>query len=287
LTSPGPYDRRQDRAAQLLAAYPHAAEMLGLYRQVLTRQEPLYEWALGAEGFAAAAATTPTPPIPPIPPALGLDRLPFAELSDPLRTFAGELAGAVPAPLAATAAALEAAPDDTREELLRRTVDQDSLAAAAATIGCEVPHLAFFARAFLQPIAEALAARDPQPVDGAHPTCRRCGWPPQVAVLRDEPEVKGRRYLVCGLCATWWAFPRATCPSCGENDAQKLPLHQSESTAHLRIEECATCKAYLKSVDLRRDGFAVPEVDDVASVELDLWCEERGLWKISRNLLGM
>lgn len=277
MTSPGPYGRRQIRADQLVAAYPHAAEMLGLYRRVLALQEPLYDWVLATEALATRAK----------PPALGLDRLPFAELSDPLRTFAGELAGAVPAALTASAAALVEAPAAALDKLLRHTVGQGSLAADAAALTCAVPHLAFFARAFLQPIAEALATRDPQPPDGGHSTCPRCGWPPQVAVLRDEVEIKGRRYLVCGLCATWWPFPRTTCPGCGESDAEKLPLHESESAHHLRIEECATCKAYLKSVDLRRDGFAVPEVDDVASVELDLWSEQRGLWKISRNLLGL
>jgi FdhE protein len=250
--------------------------MLGLYRRVLALQEPIHRWAVAAFELAAAK-----------PPDLGLDSLPFAELSAPFRTFVGDLAGdALPARLSATAAALTETSEATLAEQLRRTVAQDSLAAGSATLGCEVAQLAFFTRAFLQPLAEALAERDPQQIEGGRSTCPRCGWPPQVAVLRDEPEVLGRRYLVCGLCATWWPFPRTTCAACGESDADKLPLHASASTPHLRVEECATCKAYLKSVDLRRDGFAVPEVDDIASVELDLWCEERGLSKISRNLLG-
>jgi len=251
--------------------------MLGLYRQVLAPQETLYEWVLGASGFEVEAK----------PPALGLDRLPFADLTAPFRTFVGELAPTVPASLSATAAVLAAAPAAALDQLLRGAVEQDSLATDSATLGCEFAHLIFFARAFLQPIAEALAARDPRLVDQGGADCPRCGWPPQVAVLRDEAEVKGRRYLICGLCASWWPYPRTTCPSCGERDAQKLQLHQSDAAPHLRIEECASCKAYLKSVDLRRDGFAVPEVDELASVELDVWSEERGLWKISRNLLGL
>jgi len=251
--------------------------MLGFYRQVLAHQEPLFQWALETDGFAEAAS----------PPALGLDRLPTRTLAVPFRSFVGELAGALPDALKRAAAILGAATDDAIEGLLRRTLDRASLAADAAALECEEAHLAFFARAFLQPIAEALAARDPQLVDLGHAACPRCGWPPQVAVLRDEPETKGRRYLVCGLCASWWPYPRTTCPSCGERDAEKLPLHESEGTPHLRIEERVRCKAYLKSVDLRRDGFAVPEVDELASVELDVWCEERGLWKISRNLLGL
>lgn len=277
MTSPEPYGRRWTRAAQLLESAPHAAELLGFYRQVLALQEPLYAWALEADGFAPPAS----------PPELGLDRLPTDGLRAPFRTFVDELSAVVPQALAGAATALGAAPDAALGTLLGHAALGESLATDAAALDCVEAHAAFFARAFLQPIAEALAARDPRSVDLGHARCPRCGWPPQVSVLRDEPEVKGRRYLVCALCATWWPYPRSTCPNCGEREAEKLPLHESEATPHLRIEECASCKAYLKSVDLRRDGFAVPEVDDLASVELDVWCEERGLWKISRNLLGL
>lgn len=277
MTSPEAYGRRRSRATQLLETSPHAAEMLGFYGRVLARQEPVYEWVLDADLVSVAAP----------PPSLGLDRLPLGELCAPFRAFVGELASFAPEALARGAAALAAAPDPALEGVLGSTLARDSLLAAAASLDGDEPHLAFFGRAFLQPVAEALAARDPRPAELGHATCPRCGWPPQVAVLRDEPEVKGRRYLVCGLCASWWPYPRSTCPNCGERDAEKLPLHASEAAPHLRIEECLSCKAYLKSVDLRRDGFAVPEVDDLASVELDVWCEERGLRKISRNLLGL
>jgi formate dehydrogenase accessory protein FdhE len=282
LTVPDPFSQRQNRAAQLLAAYPHAAEMLGLYRQVLARQEPLYRRVLGSSWPRLGRGDAPAPP------ALGLDRLPFKKLSRPFRDFVAEVAGATPPALAAAGAAIGRAQGAGREELLRRVLGQDELGSLAASLGCEVPHLVFYARAFLQPIAEGLAARDPQAVEGGtHGVCQRCAWPPQVSVLRDEPEIKGRRYLVCSLCATWWIFTRSVCPSCGENDPTKLAFHENEATPYLRIEECTSCKAYIKSVDLRRDGFAVPLVDDLASVELDLWSEERDLWKISRNLLGM
>lgn len=251
--------------------------MLGFYGRVLARQEPLYEWAREADDFSVGAP----------PPSLGLDLLPLGELSAPFRAFVGELAGFVPGALARSATALATAPAPALGEVLGCTIARDSLAAAAAALDSDEAHLSFFGRAFLQPIAEALAAREPMSAELGHAACPRCGWPPQVAVLRDEPEVKGRRYLVCGLCASWWPYPRSTCPNCGERDAEKLPLHESDAARHLRIEECATCKVYLKSVDLRRDGFAVPDVDDLASVELDVWCEEHGLWKISRNLLGL
>jgi formate dehydrogenase maturation protein FdhE len=54
------------------------------------------------------------------------------------------------------------------------------------------------------------------------------------------------------------------------------------------VDECQSCRVYVKTVDLRKDGTAtaVPEVEDFASVELDLWSGERGLEKVRRNLLG-
>ena len=117
--------------------------------------------------------------------------------------------------------------------------------------------------------------------------CPLCGWPPQVAVIRDEPEVKGHRLLVCSLCATSWSFPRSMCPSCGETRAEQLIYYVSDSMSHVRVEECRTCQAYLKSVDLREHGIAAPLVDDLASVELDLWSDDRDLWKIQRNVLSL
>ncbi len=71
------------------------------------------------------------------------------------------------------------------------------------------------------------------------------------------------------------------------NDPAKLSYHESETLPHLRIEECQSCGVYMKSVDLRQLGTAVPLVEDIASVELDIWAQEQGLQKIERNVLGL
>ena len=70
-------------------------------------------------------------------------------------------------------------------------------------------------------------------------------------------------------------------------EPDKLEYHIAESWPHLRVEECRTCRVYLKAVDLRIDGSAHPLVDELASVELDLWAHERGLDKLECNLLGL
>jgi formate dehydrogenase maturation protein FdhE len=55
---------------------------------------------------------------------------------------------------------------------------------------------------------------------------------------------------------------------------------------HLRIEGCSTCNRYLIDVDLGHDARAVPEVDELAALPLDLYAAERGLTKITPNLMG-
>ena len=121
----------------------------------------------------------------------------------------------------------------------------------------------------------------------ARAACPYCGAAPLAAVLRDEPEVKGRRTLLCSLCLTEWTFPRTRCPACAEERAEKRPHHVAESWPHVRLEECGSCRTYVKAIDLRETGLAVPVVDELASVELDLWAVEQGLAKLRTNLLGM
>jgi formate dehydrogenase maturation protein FdhE len=54
----------------------------------------------------------------------------------------------------------------------------------------------------------------------------------------------------------------------------------------LRIQGCESCHAYLVHVDLARDVNAVPEVDELTAIPLDLYAQERGLRKITPNLMG-
>jgi formate dehydrogenase maturation protein FdhE len=43
----------------------------------------------------------------------------------------------------------------------------------------------------------------------------------------------------------------------------------------------------MKTVDLTKDGHAVPLVDELAFIPLDLWASEHGYEKIHPNLLGI
>ena len=89
------------------------------------------------------------------------------------------------------------------------------------------------------------------------------------------------------MCATEWRFRRLTCPHCGEIEVDKLPVHTAESITHVRVDACTTCSRYIKTVDLRKRGDAVPLVDELAAVELDIWAQEQGLTKLRVNVLGL
>ena len=175
-----------------------------------------------------------------------------------------------------------------RTELLLALLTGADFQTGAVAFGSEPAPLAFLARAFLSPVAEALSDLVEVPAGSARTSaCPYCGWPPQVSMLDDEPDTQGNRRLVCAFCAANWTFGRSVCPSCSESGEKGLAFHVDDAAPHVRVEACATCRRYLKSVDLRVSGFAEPLVDDLATPELDLWAAEQGLEKITPNLLGL
>lgn len=275
-----PFGERDRRAALLSEELPHAAELLGLYRAVLVEQATLYGWARSSGWRDTVLARSEEEP------SL-LTELPMRKLQRRFAHFCNSLRRSGTDVLAEAGLSLKRATSVERTELLRLTATRVSSDALAKSLGCEIAPLAFYSRAFLQAVVETLAPSEAPVVAGAPQlSCPYCGWPPQVAILRDEPDVKSRRLLQCALCSASWSFPRLACPGCGEMDSEKLICHEVEARAHLRVEECQTCLGYLKTIDLRQSGLAVPVVDDIASIELDIWATERGLTKICPNLLG-
>lgn len=267
------YKRRRLRADELIGRHPHAEHMLAFYINLMEVQEPIAR--------QAANANWPTGEQ-----QIQLDRLPLDDLLPLFRGLLREVAGFGTHTVRVVARAIEAAVPEFQLRLIQRFLARGTLDDLATALDCLPEQLGFFPRALLQPVTEALA-RNINCTAKPGRECPICRRSPQVTVTRDEAEVKGRRVLVCSLCASEWPYPRTTCPSCGESNPENLAYHVSDSLPHLRIEECTTCKRYLKAVDLRLDGKAIPLVDEVASVELDLWAQERGFEKIERNAVGM
>jgi FdhE protein len=141
----------------------------------------------------------------------------------------------------------------------------------------------FFWRVLMRPYAEHFR----KPHGGkSGSTCPSCGSKPVVGVLRGEGD-GAKRSLICHLCASEWPYRRLICPNCGEEDKERLPVYVAAQIDHSRVEACDSCRTYLKSVCLTKDGFAVPEVEEIATVALNLWADQHGYAKIETNIFGM
>jgi formate dehydrogenase maturation protein FdhE len=152
--------------------------------------------------------------------------------------------------------------------------------------GVENPAALFVIESLLQAFAEHLPHAD-APAAGSLPMrCPRCAALPVAAVLREEGH-SAKRSLLCALCLQEWECLRMVCPACGEQEFDKLAVYTAEQFTHVRIDACDRCHHYIKTIDLSKDGLAVPCVDDIASVSLDLWARERGYTRIKNNVLGM
>jgi FdhE protein len=94
--------------------------------------------------------------------------------------------------------------------------------------------------------------------------------------------------LCCARCSQTWSGPRLRCAACGEADSGRLvSFAAGAQLPHLRADACQTCRSYLVHVDLRRDHEAVPEVDELAALPLDLHAQEQGFRKVVSNLMGI
>ena len=149
----------------------------------------------------------------------------------------------------------------------------------------DAPPLDFFARAARQPVAEASRPADIEAPEGL----TRCSWcrrSPIAGCLKKQGDAQSL-LLVCSLCFGRWSFPRARCPACGQEAEGRLVYYTAAEFPQLRLQACEACRAYLQFVDLDQDPEAIPEVDELAGLPLDLWACEQGYHKLVRNLAGI
>ncbi len=144
----------------------------------------------------------------------------------------------------------------------------------------------FYGRALLQPFGESLAGRGSPDLQSTAARCPFCGAGPVAGILRGEGD-GAKRSLLCSLCSTEWQYRRVVCPNCGEENKDQLPVYVAEDIDYVRVDACDSCRTYIKSVDLTKNGHAVPVVEELATLTLTLWAEENGYRKVETNLLGM
>lgn len=145
----------------------------------------------------------------------------------------------------------------------------------------------YLARAALQPFAVLQREKGAFIGRGEGP-CPFCGGLPWMSSLRGGAELQGSaRLLHCASCWMSWQVSRIKCPACGEEDPDKLPGFSDDKHPGARIEACESCNGYVKSIDLTLDARRVPEVDDLASIALDLWAAEEGFERLEPGLAGL
>ena len=282
---PPQWDRRIRRATELTSTYPFGGEGLRFYARVATFQKSLY-----AEIQKALADTPKISADRPL-----RDELDFFLLLPHFSPFLSVIKQIAPVPLAQAAVQLaEKGPAGWQQAFEDFWHGDPELTAAADISGLAETgdsNKANFsdqllAWIFLQPYAEYLADhREIAIVDGTPSTCPLCGGKPIVGVLRSEGD-GGKKSLICMLCAHEWAFRRIYCPACGEEREPQMAFYSAPEIAHVRVDVCDTCHVYLKSIDLTKTGLAVPVVDELATIPLDLWAREHGYEKLQINLLG-
>lgn len=246
------HDVRIARAERLADQHPEAAPLLNFYVQLARLQEPIFRelQAKGETDLRALLCYFPR-----------LFNLISRDGTDLLKEFANS----------------QLVDSDAQLALLTSMWEGGEAMDAPAR---------FFARVILQPYAEYLASRGDISATGAGPTCPFCNARPVAGVLRGEGD-GGKRWLLCSLCSTEWQYRRVLCPGCGEENKDKLPIYTAVEFPAARVDACDTCHTYIKSIDLTKDGHAVPVVDEIATVALNIWAEERDYVKLETNLLGM
>ena len=270
-TGAAEYDARIRRAERLSSPHSAATEFLEFYKHVASFQKLL------SANIAAAHQVRPSS----VSSSDLRDGLDFAVLLPHFRGYLSVIENY--APPALTEAARQFA-------LLSSDSWIASLEAYSQNAGVFDQQVGAFAqflpRAFLQPYAEFRAALAPRAPQVTTPRlCPLCGSRPVLGVLRPEGD-SGKRFLLCSFCLQEWEFRRILCPTCGEEAEGKLPVYIAEDSPHVRVEACDTCKFYLRTIDLTKDGNAVPLVDDLAAIPHTLWAHEQGYSRLQPNLLG-
>ena len=265
-------DRLQERFEQRAARAEALAEAPSSGREPLRFAAGLFR----AQGRAAAGVLEQHARAP-LSGTLDQD---LPRIEEPLRSVMRFLAKSGPMGLRDGAASRAAEPADLFAARLR-----------TAWTGGPEERQDYLSHAVLRAYAEALVHTGVQldrPRTPGSGRCPACGAPPSISFRKSMASSDGAaRFLGCGLCGTEWQTNRVRCPSCGETDPQKLPGWQSETHPAARVEACETCQRYVKSVDLTLDARAVPEVDELRSLSMDLWAVERGYVRLEPGLAGL
>jgi FdhE protein len=250
------WNERRERAVLLAERHPHAAELLQLYAALCTG------WAEVAEEIREARP--------------GGDLIAGFALEHVLPKVVE--ATLVAGPETLRSAVLAAYQKARVGSIVQRWLDGDELPPAER----------YLARASASPVLETAGAASSRTSSDPR-RCPHCGGLPQLAYfgISGEALVTAPRSLLCSRCGQSWTYPRMVCAGCGSEDTSRLPIFNDAGRfPSLRVDACEVCSTYLVTVDLPKDPHALPVVDELAALPLDLYARDRGFTKITPNLMG-
>jgi FdhE protein len=263
-----PWQRRIQRAEELVARHSFAAEILGFYIPIARFQEELHDWIAAAAPRPSSLSSSIDHELSPVD---------LSKLCSRFNSFLSVAEAHGPKALVELSRELRSRTQNFWCDLLNSVWLGRSASSAQD----------FLALAFLQPYAELLRSRvSLRPNPQAYALCPVCNRKPSFGVLRQMGDGAARS-LVCSFCLTEWQFRRIVCPGCGEENDKSLAVFTTSDFDYIRIECCDVCKTYIKTIDLTKNGHAEPVVDELASAPLDLWAQDRSYAKLQKNVLGM
>jgi FdhE protein len=115
----------------------------------------------------------------------------------------------------------------------------------------------------------------------ANSYCPLCGSQPAMAQLVKTE--KGReRYLSCGCCRSSWAYRRTCCPSCGNQDQDKLDIFELPQEENFRLDVCRECNGYIKTY--LNEGDEELLLADWTTLHLDVIASQEGFLRKAHSL---
>ena len=115
-----------------------------------------------------------------------------------------------------------------------------------------------------------------------HGYCPVCAaWP----ILAERRGLDRTRRLRCGRCGGEWEVQWLCCVYCGEREHERLgSLIPEDHGEMLKVETCARCRGYLKSVATLQEIHPFELLlQDLETIELDLVALDRGYLRPENN----
>jgi FdhE protein len=108
--------------------------------------------------------------------------------------------------------------------------------------------------------------------DWNHGYCPACGSWPAVGEVAG-----GHRTLRCSFCSCAWELRTYACIYCEESGEPFVTAAPDADRKDRRIEVCATCGGYLKTIDLAElSPFPLLSISDIETTDLDVAAMEHG-----------